>query len=186
MSGNIEGGARHRGWWRIIVWGGPAVLLLIPAVAMQFSDEVQWTAFDFIVAAVILAVPAALIELTMRASRSVAYRAGVVVALGTAFLITWSNLAVGIIGNEDNPINQIFFGVILIAIVSAFIANFRARGMALAMAATAVAMAATAIPAFMDGSVVVRLIAIFTALWLLSAWLFHKAATGQATVAAES
>ena len=41
---------------------------------------------------------AGLAEIGLRLSGRLAYRAGVIVAVGTSFLITWSNLAVGIIG----------------------------------------------------------------------------------------
>jgi hypothetical protein len=33
---------------------GVAVILLIPAIAMQFTDEVRWTPFDFLAAAALL------------------------------------------------------------------------------------------------------------------------------------
>ena len=34
-----------------------------------------------------------------------AYRAAVGVAIAAAFILVWMNLAVGIIGSEDNPAN---------------------------------------------------------------------------------
>lgn len=33
------------------------------------------------------------------------YRIGAAVALGAAFFEVWMNLAVGIVGSEDNPVN---------------------------------------------------------------------------------
>ena len=39
----VKGGGR----WRALMWGGAACLLLLPLVAMQFSDEVRWTGGDF-------------------------------------------------------------------------------------------------------------------------------------------
>ncbi|MDB5696794.1 MAG: hypothetical protein JWN21_2337, partial [Sphingomonas bacterium] len=42
-------------WGSFIVWGGVATLLLIPAIAMQFTAEVNWTASDFVVMGVLLA-----------------------------------------------------------------------------------------------------------------------------------
>lgn len=162
--------------WRLIAWGGAAALLLAPLIAMQFSDEAQWTAFDFIVAGVMLAVPLGVLELTLRATGNLAYRAGVAVALGTGLVMTWINLAVGIIGNENNPLNQMFFGVLLVGVVGAFVAKFRPRGMAAAMVATAVAQGAAAVVALIGGYFVVPLVGAFALMWLLSAWLFRKAA----------
>jgi len=169
----INGGGR---WWRILAWGGAATLLLAPLIAMQFGDEVRWTVFDFLVAGVMLAVPLGVLELTLRATGSLAYRASVAVALGTALLMTWINLAVGIIGNENNPLNLMFFGVIAVGIVGAFVAHFRPRGMAVAMVVTALAQAAAAVVALIGEHSTVPLISAFALMWLLSAWLFRKAA----------
>ena len=161
---------------RILGWGGAAALLLTPAIAMQFSDEVQWTASDFVIAGFMLSIPLAIMELTLRASRSWAYRGGVALAAGTALVITWVNLAVGIIGDEGDPQNLMFFGVIGVAIVGGALGRFRPKAMALALLATAVAQLATAGMAYVFGHVTFVLISAFALGWLLSAGLFWKAA----------
>ena len=183
MQAENGGGRRGAGWWRVLPWVGASALLAAPAVAMRLGADVDWTAFDFIVAGVMLAVPLTVFELALRASGSLAYRAGAVVALGTAFLIAWSNLAVGIIGNENDPINLMFFGVIFIAIAGAFLAGFRARGLAIAMTVTAAAQAATAVVALTGGDFVFIIIGVFMTGWLMSAWLFRKAAEEKAVAA---
>jgi len=182
MTMQAENGRGRRGasGWRLLPWIGAAVLLSVPAVAMRLGADVDWTAFDFIVAGIMLAVPLTVFELALRASGGLAWRAGVVVALGTAFLIVWSNLAVGIIGSEDDPINLMFFGVLLVAIAGAFLARFRAKGLAIAMAATAVAQAGTAVVALIGGHFTFVIVGVFTAGWALSAWLFRKAAAAEA------
>ncbi len=182
MTMQAENNGRRRGarWWRVLPWLGALALLAAPAAAMRLGADVDWTAFDFIVAGVMLAVPLTVFELALRASGSLAYRAGAVVALGTAFLITLSNLAVGIIGNENDPINLIFFGVIFIAIAGAFLASFRAKGLAVAMTVTAAAQAATAVVALIGGDFVFVIIGVFMTGWLMSAWLFRKAAEATA------
>lgn len=43
-----------------------ASILLAPVIAMQFSTEVQWTAGDFIIAAILLSSFALLIEFLIR------------------------------------------------------------------------------------------------------------------------
>ena len=42
--------------WRIIGWGGAVALLAAPFIAMRFTTEVNWTASDFVFAAVLLGV----------------------------------------------------------------------------------------------------------------------------------
>ena len=164
---------------RVVVWGGAAVAWLVP-LAARLTVGLPWTPFDFIVWGIMLLVAAGLAEIGLRLSGRLAYRAGVLVAVGTSFLITWSNLAVGIIGNEDNPLNQIFFGVIAVGIVGAFLARFRAKGMALAMAVTAAAQFGTAFLALAYEHIVFGIVGVFALGWLLAAWLFREAARGEA------
>lgn len=162
-----------------MVWGGAAALLLVPLIAMQFTDEVQWTGSDFAIFGAMLAVPLGVLELAVRATGSMAYRAAVAVALGAAFLMTWANLAVGIIGSEDNPLNLMFFGVLAVGIVGAFMARFQPRGMARALVAMGVAQVLVAAAALIGGHFTVVLTGFFVAAWLMSAWLFRKAAEDQ-------
>lgn len=166
-------------WLRLLVWGGAGVAWLIPLAAKLLTD-LPWTTFDFIAWGVMLLVAAGVCEVGLRLSGSLAYRAGVVVAAGTSFLIVWSNLAVGIIGDENNPLNQIFFGVIAVAIVGAFLARFRPKGMALTMLVTAIAQFGTAFVALAHEHIVFAIVGVFSMGWLLAAWLFREAARGEA------
>jgi hypothetical protein len=174
-----ERDARLGRWLRLAVWGGAVFAWLVPVAAKLLAD-IPWTTFDFVAWAVMLLVAAGACEIGLRLSGQLAYRAGMVVAVGTSFLITWSNLAVGIIGSEDNPLNQIFFGVIAVGIVGSFLARFRARGMALAMLVTAVAQFGTGFVALAYEHFVFVIIGVFSLGWLLAAWLFREAARGEA------
>jgi hypothetical protein len=174
--------------WRIAAWGTAAALLLLPAFAMRFTDEVRWDAADFVVFGTMLAVACGTCELAAKTSGSGAYRAAVGVAVAAAFVLAWMNLAVGIIESEDDPANLMFAGVLAVGIVGAIVARFRARGLARAMLATALAqmlVAAIALGAGMHAggdspaAEVIALSGCFTGLWLLSAWLFRKAAREQ-------
>ncbi len=180
------------GFLRIAPWIGSAGLLLLPLVAMQFTDEVQWTAFDFAVAGALLFICCSLWELGFRISRNAAYRMGLGVAVGGALFTLWANGAVGVIGNEDNPANLMFIVVIALGVVGAFVANFRAAGMARAMTAVAAAQALVGVIAFAGrmGSEAgnwMQVIVIYTLVmctgWMLSAWLFRRAADDEASVA---
>ena len=75
-----------------------ALLLLIPLIAMQFTDEVNWTLFDFIVGGVLLFGTGILCELVMRVIKKMEYRVVFCVALLAALLLVWIELAVGVFG----------------------------------------------------------------------------------------
>ena len=158
------------------MWGGAAFLLVLPAVAMRFTQEVNWTASDFVFAAILLFGSAGLVELAMRASSSFPYRAGAVVAIGASFLTVWANAAVGMIGSEDNPYNLLFLGVLGLALAGAAAARFRAPGIVLAMALAAIAQAAAGLGGMASDPRGGTFSASFAILWLLAAALFHKAA----------
>jgi hypothetical protein len=183
-----DGNAARRGSaipWRIVGWGIVVILILLPLVAMQFTTDVNWTASDFAFAAVAFGVIGGTFELAVRKSDNAAYRCGVAVALGTSFLLVWINGAVGMIGSEGNPANLMFFVVILMAIAGAIGARFKAPGMARAMTVAGGAQMLIAVivlllrlgaaepPGF---PAVVVLIVLFALPWLLSAWLFRRAA----------
>ena len=116
-------------------------ILLLPLVAMQFTDEVVWTLADFVVAGALLLGTGFTYELVARTGGNIAYRAAVGIALAAALLLVWITLAVGIIGSEDNPANLMYFGVLAVGLVGAVIARLEQRGMARALFATAFAQA---------------------------------------------
>jgi hypothetical protein len=153
--------------------------MLAPAIAGRLTDEMAWDSADFILVGVMLAAVCGVWELAMRKSRSWAYSAAAIVAVGTAFLLFAVNGAVGFIGDEDNPVNLLFFGVLTLGLGGAIIVRFAPGGMARTMAVTAgaqVAAAALAVLLFPDVRGFMVGTALFVPLWLLSAWLFAKAA----------
>jgi len=121
-----------------------------------------------------------------------AYRAAVGLALATAFLLAWANLAVGVIGAEDDPANLMYVGVLAVGIVGAVAARFRPRGMARALFATALAQAMIAAIALTFGlgspwSPPVEILGVngfFAALFVGSALLFRHSARRQTPAAA--
>ncbi len=85
---------------RVIAWIGAVagLVLLVPLVVMQFTDEMSWGPLDFIaMGGLIFGTGLALIAVfgltTSTLSRIVI---GIVVVL--AFLLLWAELAVGVIG----------------------------------------------------------------------------------------
>lgn len=177
MVEQAKTGGMWRNPWRVIGWGSIAALMLAPAVAMRLTDEVNWTGGDFLFAALMFGSVGLAAELTVRANPAWTYRAGVGIALAASFLTIWINLAVGIVGNEDNPVNALFFLVPFTAIICAAIAGFRARGMARAAALAA------SVQCFMmlvvwaaDQGIALGVTIFFGTLWCVAAGLFHQAA----------
>ena len=189
MMENTENrGGRRGSRWRIAAWATAAILLLLPLFAMQVTNEVAWDLADFVFAGVLIVGVGVAYELTVRMTDNTPYRAAVAVALAAAFILIWINLAVGIIGTEDNPANLMYGGVLFVGFIGAVIARFRPDGMARALFATALAQAVVAAIALIAGmqspvSPAIEILGLngfFAALWLGSAWLFRKAARKQA------
>ena len=163
--------------WRVIGWSIPALLLLLPVVAMQLTNEVNWTASDFIFAAVLFGSVGLAFEFIMRKSSSLAYRFGAALAVIAAFLTIWVNAAVGMIG--DGEFNLLFGGVLLVALLGAIVARFEPAGMARAMIAAAIVQGVlSAIGLTMDERGGILSMA-FIGPWLLAAFLFRNAVQDQ-------
>ncbi len=77
-----------------------AVLLLIPFIAMKFTDEVKWDGRDFTIAAVLLLGSGLLCELVMRKVKNVQYRLALCAVVLAALFVVWAELAVGILGTR--------------------------------------------------------------------------------------
>ena len=75
-----------------------AFLLLIPFVAMQFTEEVKWTLPDFVVAGILLLGTGLLCEYVLRKVKKTGYRIAIIVSILAALLLIWAELAVGIFG----------------------------------------------------------------------------------------
>lgn len=75
-----------------------AFLLLIPYIAMKFTSEVKWTAFDFIVAGTLLLGTGLAIEFVLRKVRKTAHRVAICAVILFLLFIVWAELAVGLIG----------------------------------------------------------------------------------------
>ncbi len=195
MAGNTEnGGGRRGGRWRVAAWAVAALILLLPLVAMQFTAEVNWNVTDFAFAGALLIGTGITFELAVRRTVNTAYRSAVGVALAAAFILVWINAAVGLIGNEDNPANLLYGGVLAAAIIGAISARFQPQGMARALFATALAQALVPVIALAAGSGstgaiwsldTLALTGFFAALWLISAWLFRQAKRAQSPAGAE-
>ena len=170
---------------RVVGWGLVAGLLITPAVAMRFTDAVQWTTSDFVFAGVILIGAGAIAELAVRASGDWSYRIGAGLAVLASVLLLWINGAVGIIGSENNPANLLYLGVIAAVFVGAVVSRFDARGLSLTMVCAAALQVLIGALAVLRGwgegaenwpRAVIVLSTLFALVWLASAFLFRRAA----------
>ena len=184
MAENVETGVTGIGAsWRIAVWGVAAALLILPLIATQLVEGFAWDLGDFLVFGAMLVVAGLAFEVAARMSGSVAYKAGVCVALAGAFVLVWMSLAVGIIGSDGNPANLMYVGVLAIGIIGALISRFSPSGMALTMFMAAIAQALAGIIAIVvglgspaSGPLELALLnGFFVVLFLLSAGLFRFA-----------
>ena len=169
---------------------GTALLLLIPLVAMQFTKEVNWNWFDFVVMGGLLFSTGLAYLVIARQGNNRTYRVAVGVAVVAGLLLVWANLAVGLVGSEDNPAKLLYGGVLAVAFVGAIWARFRPLGMSRSMFAAALTYGVvTAIALFVwkpsaataEASVslvnVLAANAAFAALWAGSGWLFWRASS---------
>jgi hypothetical protein len=165
---------------------GAGMILLIPLVLTLLAIW-RWKPGAFVLAFVLLIGGAGLTYtlVTKRMMSNKTYRFAVGVALAAVLLLVWMNAAVGgILG--DDPANMMYFGVLLVGFIGAVIAHLEPQGMSRALFATAFAMVlvpAIALiigtPAFANGVVAVfGLHAVFVMLFVGSALLFRKAASG--------
>ena len=75
-----------------------ALMLLIPLIAMQFTDEVNWTLSDFLVMGFLLISTGLLCELIIRKVSKINLRIAFCLVLLLLFFLIWAELAVGIFG----------------------------------------------------------------------------------------
>ena len=112
------------------------------------------------------------------------YRLASGVALVAAFILVWLSLGVGIIGQDGDPANIMYFGVIAVGIMGAITARLRPRGMAWVLSAMALTQALITAIAVIAGlglpysgpAEILGLNGFFIALFAASGWLFRRAA----------
>lgn len=83
----------------IIVFLVLSFLLLIPLIAMQFTDEVNWTIIDFVIAGGLLFGAGIISEIVLRKINSLNHKVGLLSAILIIVILIWIELAVGIFGS---------------------------------------------------------------------------------------
>lgn len=180
--------------WRLIGWSIPVGLLLLPLIAMQFTQAVDWGVFDFILMGALMGIVGGGIELAVKLSHSTRYRVAAVLALMAGFMMIWVNLAVGIIGDGDHPVNLLYFVVVMGGLVGTVTSRFRPAGLATTLYLMVIALVLIGVGVIVTGSfpaatpasdaqaieaLVIQVLGItgfFSMLFLVPALLFQQAA----------
>lgn len=161
-----------------------SLLLLIPAAAMQFTAEVDWSASDFIIMGALLFCTGLALEVAISRSGNTAYRIAFGLAIALTLFLIWANLAVGFVGSGPNLPNLLLGLVPIVGLIGAILARLQPQGMARTMYAMAIAVALAPLiglvvnrPQFDEGVVMVLgFTAAFSLLYVVSGVMFRKAA----------
>ncbi len=157
-------------------------ILLIPFVAMQFTEEVNWSPADFIIMGVLIFSTGLAYTLITRYMPNLIHKAAYAGAVGSTFLLIWVNIAVGLIGGGPHVGNFMYIGVVAVVIIGTYLSRFTAKGMELTMFAATGTLVLIAIIALMagmqdyPGSSVMEIIgvnAFFAVLFAVSGLLFR-------------
>jgi hypothetical protein len=73
-------------------------ILFIPLIAMNFTDDVNWKIFDFLVAGILLTGTGLILEFILRKIKTLPYRILFGIVLFVLLFLIWAELAVGIFG----------------------------------------------------------------------------------------
>ena len=161
---------------------GATVLVLVPLVAMQFTVEVDWSLSDFVIAWLLLFSAGVGYMLLARASSSLLWRAAVALTVGTSLFLVWANLAVGLIGSENNPFNLWYMLLVAVVFLGSIFSRLRPQAMARVLFAAAGLQLLITIMALLSGqqhipeSSVVEILAVngfFVMLWVGAGGLFQ-------------
>jgi hypothetical protein len=82
----------------MLILAAVPTILLIPLIAMQFSNGVDWKILDFVIMGILLLGTGLLCELVLRKVKSTKGRIILCGAVLFSFLLIWAELAVGIFG----------------------------------------------------------------------------------------
>ena len=155
-------------------WGTIAVLLSLPAI-FRFP----WTASDFVIMGLLLGSVGLAIEFLVRRSGNAFARLGSVIAVIAAFLTIWVNMAVGMIGSEDNPYNLLFLLVLVFVLLAGIAVRLRANAMVWILGIAALLQLALALGGMEVDPLGSRFSSAFALPWLFAAALFRGAGIGE-------
>ena len=76
------------------------LLLTIPLIAMQLTDEVKWSLFDFIIMGAMLSITGLVGEVILKKVKKSKHRLILYITIVMIFFLIWAELAVGLLGTR--------------------------------------------------------------------------------------
>jgi hypothetical protein len=122
---------------------GALAVLMVPLVASQMVAGWNWNAGGFVFLYILLFATGMAYAVIARKMGAWSYKAGVAVALAAGFALGWSNMVH--VADSENPANLIYYSVLAVGGVGAWLARLEARGSARSLFAMAVALALIAV-----------------------------------------
>ena len=74
------------------------ILLLIPIIVMQLTDEVNWSFFDFIIMGIMLSITGLSLRIIIKKIKYYKYRNIFIAIIVMIFILIWAELGVGLFG----------------------------------------------------------------------------------------
>ena len=75
-----------------------SLLLSIPLIAMQLTDEVNWSFFDFLIMGIMLSITGLALGIIIKKIKYYKYRNIFIAIIIMIFLLIWAELGVGLFG----------------------------------------------------------------------------------------
>jgi hypothetical protein len=82
----------------LYIAAGTGLILSIPLIAMQFTDEVDWNLFDFVIIGSLLFGTGLLYEILTKNVKDSTHRVAIGFVLAFLLFLVWAELAVGVFG----------------------------------------------------------------------------------------
>jgi len=157
---------------------GAMAVLMAPLVASQFVEDWNWPVGAFVRVYVLFFGTGMVFALVARRMSAWSYKAGVGVALVAGFALGWSNMVH--VADSENPANLVYYSVLAVGGVGAWLARLQARGLAYTLFAMAATLAVIAVmlpsgaPPYMARNMAIGH-GVFVALFAASGLLFRHA-----------
>jgi len=82
-----------------LLYSIPLIILSFPLIAMQLTNEVNWTISDFLVMGILLFSTVFTIDFVLKKVKTLKSRLIVIFAIVILLVLVWAELAVGIVGS---------------------------------------------------------------------------------------
>ncbi|MFV0140970.1 hypothetical protein [Empedobacter falsenii] len=82
-----------------LIFGIIGLIITIPLIAMQFTNEVNWSLFDFIIAFILLSVIGLTINYILQLTNRLQNKIFFCIMVLLIGLLIWTELAVGVFGS---------------------------------------------------------------------------------------